>query len=147
MLGSAIKQACMYWLCNCQLHTASNKLNVASHTLKYWTPTYYTHIYIYIYISADLSERRACESTSPASQPFRHPASPLNSLSSSANQPARPPNLVAASLRAHRLAYYLLKGTELRCETAPQPATARHRPPQVATGCPTLWPLHPLKPR
>ena len=34
----------------------------------------YIYIYIWTYISADLSERRACETTSPASHPFSHQA-------------------------------------------------------------------------
>ena len=50
---------------------------------------------------------------------------PLNSLSSAASQPASTPNLVAASLQARRLAYYLFKGS----------AFGRERPPQAATGC------------
>ena len=55
---------------------------------------------------------------------------PLTSLRSSAIQPSSTPNLVAASLQARRLAYYLLKGTELRRERPPQGATGRHRLPQ-----------------
>ena len=40
------------------------------------------------------------------------------------------PHLLAASLQARWLAYYLLKGTELRRERLPYPATVRHRLPQ-----------------
>ena len=68
--------------------------------------------------------RRRHQPASPSATELTH----LNSLSSSANQPASTPNFVAASLQARRLAYYLLKGTELRCESSPQV-------PQPATGC------------
>ena len=70
------------------------------------------------------------EAMSPASQPFSHPASPLNSFSSSGNQPSSTPSLVAASLQARRLAYYLLKGSAFRRERPSQVATGRNRPPQ-----------------
>ena len=101
---------------------------------------------MYIYPPTSLSVERVRRRHQPAN-PSATNLTPLNSLRSSAIQPASTPNLVAASLQARRLAYYLLKGTELRRERLPQGATGCHRLPQPATGRPTLWPLRPLKPR
>ena len=85
---------------------------------------------------------------------------PLNSLRSSAIQPASTPNLVAASLQARWLvagslqarwlAYCLLKEFELRCDRGPQVATGRHRiydslvlrPPQINENPPRPAQIH-----
>ena len=89
----------------------------------------YIYIYVYVYPPTSLSVERVRTHHQPAS-PSATNLTPLNSLRSSAIQPASTPNLVAASLQARRLAYYayhLLKGTELRCERLPQSATGRRR--------------------
>ena len=70
--------------------------------------------------------RRCHQQASPSAIKLQH----LNSLSSSASQPASTPNLVVASLQARQLAYYLLKGSAFRRERPPRGATARHRLPQ-----------------
>ena len=96
--------------------------------------------YGYAYPPTSLSVERVRTCHQPASPSAIH-LPPLNSLSSSASQPASTPNLVAASLQARRLAYYLVR-------TPPGNfAMGCHRLPQPATGCPTFWPLHPFKPR
>ena len=95
------------------------------------------------YPPTSLSVERVRTPHQPAS-PSAIQLQPLNSLSSSANQPASTPNLVAASLQGRRLAYYLLKGSTFRCESSPQVATERHSPPQDVrlSGLYTLLNLH-----
>ena len=87
---------------------------------------------MYIYPPKSLSVERVRARHQPAS-PSAINLTPLNSLSPSANQPASTPNLVAASLQARLLAYYLLEGSELRRERLPHDATGCHSPPQAAT--------------
>ena len=76
-----------------------------------------------MYPPTSLSVERVRRRHQPAS-PSATNLTPLNSLRSSAIQPASIPNLVAASLLARRLAYYLLEGYRLRRERRSQVATA-----------------------
>ena len=84
---------------------------------------------MHIYPPTSLSVEPVRARHQPAS-PSATNLTPLNSLRSSAIQPASTPNLVAASLQARRLAYYLLKGSAFGRERPPQSATGRHRAPQ-----------------
>ena len=62
------------------------------------------NIYLSVNPPTSLSVERVRTRHQPAS-PSAHQLTPLNSLSSSATQPASTPNFVAASLQARRLAY------------------------------------------
>ena len=102
------------------------------------------------YPPTSLSVERVRRRHQPAS-PSATNLTPLNSLRLSAIQPASTPNLVAASLQARRLAYYLLRvRTPLRkvatgCHRLPQPTTARHRMSDCLASKPSQTSINPPK--
>ena len=97
--------------------------------------------------SADLLERRACETTfhasflisvsQPAAASQQQPAS-CSQPASPASQPSQPANVASGhrSLRPpairHRCLQTLNKGHPIGCHRLAQPATGCHRPPQAA---------------
>ena len=101
-----------------------------------------------------LSVERVRTRHQPAS-PSATNLTPLNSLRSSAIQPASTPNLVAASLQvrwlvagslqARWLAYCPPKGFELRCDRAPQGATGCHRTSDSLASTPSQTSMNPPK--
>ena len=99
---------------------------------------------MYINPPTSLSVERVRARDQPAS-PSAINLTPLNSLSPSANQPASTPNLVAASLQARQLAYYLLKGSAFGCESSPQPATGCHRMSDSLASTPSQTSINPPK--
>ena len=114
----------------------------------------HTPLKTWIAESADLRERRACETTfhasflisvsQPAAASQQQPAS-CSQPASPASQPSQPANVASGhrSLRPpairHRCLQTLNKGHPIGCRSPPQPATARHRVPQPATWCQTFW--------
>ncbi len=88
--------------------------------------------------SADLLERRACETSFQSLLPCS--SHPLPILPASSIQACRPPGLQIQIQASSAPKLNIYKGSKHAAQDGTGRAIRRHRPPQGATGCRPLWP-------
>ena len=94
------------------------------------------HIYIYIYYPPTSSRARACQLTSAIHQYLAILQTPISHYCNTLQSPIQQSGSRLQSTYTAECSLLIaafLKGYDFR-------ATARHRPPQAATGWPTFWP-------